>query len=367
MGPGITTGVPAAPKPVADRPLAAAPANPILSVATRSGQVESWHRGAVAVCHDGAPALALGDVERSTFVRSAVKPLQALPFLERGLAEQLGAADAELAVMCASHDGTEAHTAAVRSLLARGGLDEAQLGCGPHAPFDPHSRGELQRRGAQPGRLHNNCSGKHAGFLHLARSCGDDLARYLAPDSRAQREVQAAVAAMTGCPEPLELGLDGCGAPTFRLPLAGLARAFSRLANPIGLASVRAAACRRILAVVGRAPTLLAGERRFCTALVRAWPGACFAKNGAEGVYALALAPDPRRVRWPGGLGIAIKVDDGAERGYQPVVVDLLLRLGAFVDDQVPPALQAFHRLAIDNTQRVRVGEVHSVAPWELP
>lgn len=349
----------------AARDLAAtAVANPVLAVALRSGRVESWHRGAVAVVHDGEPVLALGAVDVPVFVRSAVKPLQALPLLERGLADQLALPDDELAVLCASHDGTPQHVAAVRSFLARGGLDESQLGCGPHAPFDPASRRDLLQRGEKPGKVHNNCSGKHTGFLHLARACGDDLARYLQPDSRAQREVQAAVAAMAGCAEPLEVGLDGCGAPTFRLPLAALARAFCRLANPSGLPPVRAAACRRILEAVGRAPVLLAGERRFCTALVRTWPGACFAKNGAEGVYALALAPDPRRERFPGGLGIAIKIDDGAERGYQPVVTDLLLRLGAFAGGAVPPALQPFHCVPIDNTQRLRVGQVECACEW---
>lgn len=339
-------------------------ANPVLALVTRSGRGESWHRGAVAVCHDGERVAALGDTDRIVFARSAVKPLQALPFLERGLADSLRMPDAELAVLCASHDGAPEHVAAVRSFLARGGLREEQLGCGPHAPFDPASRRELLRRGERPGKVHNNCSGKHTGFLHLARACGDDLAAYLSPDSRSQQEVHAAVAAMAGCQAPLETGLDGCGAPTFRLPLVALARAFSRLANPDGLPSVRAAACRRILAAAGRAPTLLAGERRFCTALVRTWPGRCFAKNGAEGVYAVALAPDPRRPRWPSGLGIAIKIDDGAERGYQPVVVELLRRLGAFAGDEVPPALQPFHRLPIDNTQGRRTGEVECVAEW---
>ncbi len=339
-------------------------ANPVLAVAVRSGHIESWHRGAVAICHDGERVAAVGDSDRLVFARSAVKPLQALPFLERGLADRLALPDAELAVLCASHDGAPEHVAAVRSFLARGGLDEAQLGCGPHAPFDPASRRDLLQRGVRPGKVHNNCSGKHTGFLHLARACGDDLADYLLPDSRCQQEVHAAVAAMAGCPEPLEIGLDGCGAPTFRMPLVALARAFSRLANPEGLPPVRAAACRRILAAVGRTPVLLAGERRFCTALVRTWPGGCFAKNGAEGVYALALAPDPRRPRWPGGLGLAIKIDDGAERGYQPVVVELLLQLGAFAAGNVPPALQPFHHLPIDNTQGRRVGQVECVGEW---
>jgi L-asparaginase II len=339
------------------------PVNPVLATVTRSGRVESWHRGAVAVCHDGEPVLAVGAVDRPVFARSATKPLQALPFLERGLHQRLQLPPAELAVMCASHDGAPVHTAAVRSLLARGGLREEQLGCGPHAPFDGETRKQLLRSGSKPGRVHNNCSGKHTGFLHLAAACGDDLAGYLDPDCRSQREVAAAVAAMAGLELPLPTGLDGCGAPTFVLPLLALARSFCRLANPTGLPPVRAAACRTILDAAGSAPELVAGEQRLCTALLRQWPGRCFAKNGAEGVYAVALLPDPQRPRWPGALGIAIKIDDGNERGYQPVLVDLLRWLGA-LPAQLPPALAAFHRPPLHNTQQKLVGAIECVWPW---
>lgn len=351
------------PSTLAADTLVATAANPVLATTTRSGAIESWHRGALAVWHAGSLALALGDVQSPVFVRSAVKPLQALPFLERGLAERLHLPPAELAILCASHDGTTLHVDAVRSLLARGGLREEQLGCGPHAPLDPDARRALAQGGGRPERVHNNCSGKHAGFLHLAAACGDDLARYLDPDSRGQREVNAAVAAMAGMPGPLPTGVDGCGAPTFVLPLAALARAFAALANPNDLPPVRAAACRSILDAAGRAPVLVAGERRLCTALVRQWPGRAFAKNGAEGVYALALAPDAARTRWPGALGIAIKIDDGAERGYQPVLIDLLRHLGA-LGPALPPALAAFARPLLHNTRKEAIGEVASAVVW---
>lgn len=338
----------------------------MLAVATRSGRVESWHRGAVAVVYEGELVLAVGDVQREIFARSVVKPLQALPFLERGLDAALQLPPEEVAVMCASHDGAPRHLAAVRSFLARGGLGEEQLGCGPHPPFDADSRLELLRTGQRPGKVHNNCSGKHTGFLHLAAACGDDLAGYLDPDCRSQREVNAAVAAMAGLVGPVPTGVDGCGAPTFLLPLTALALAFCRLANPAGLPAVRAAACRRILAAVGFAPALLAGERRLCTALLRQWPGRAFAKNGAEGVYAVALAPDPARPRWPGALGLAVKIDDGSERGYQPVVVDLLVRLGA-LPPALPKEVATFAPIAIDNTQHKHVGDVRCVQRWALP
>ncbi|MBL8723907.1 MAG: asparaginase [Planctomycetes bacterium] len=339
-------------------------ANPVLAETTRSGRVESWHRGALAVWHGGELAIAVGDVARPVFARSATKPFQALPLLERGLHQQLGLSAGEIAVLCASHDGAPVHTAAVASLLRRGGLTEDQLGCGPHAPFDTATRRELAQRGERPGRRHNNCSGKHAGFLLLAQACGDDLLHYLDPGCRSQREVAAAVAAMAGLAEPLPVGVDGCGAPTFVLPLAALARAFANLANPVGLADVRANACRTILAASAAEPVLVAGAERFCTALLRCWPGAAFAKNGAEGVYALGLAPDPARREFPQGLGLAVKIDDGAERAYWPVVVDALQRLLAFGSAGVPAALQPFASVPLHNTQKLRIGEVRSVLPW---
>lgn len=336
---------------------------PVLASVWRCGRLESWHRGAVAVWHDERPLLALGDVDAPVYCRSAVKPLQALPFLEAGLAEALGIGDAEIAVMCASHDGTDRHVATVRSFLQAGGLREDQLGCGPHAPYDPPSRRRLAATGSPPLRVHNNCSGKHTGFLHLATRLGDDPADYLAPTSRAQRAVQAAVAAMAGVEEPVEVGVDGCGAPTFWLPLAALARSFARLANPAGLPSVRAAACRRILTAAAREPVLFSGERRLCSALLAVAPGRILPKNGAEGVYAVALAPDPARTRCPGGVGIAVKVHDGNERGYLPVVVDLLRHLGA-LPAPLPDELARYHVLPIQNTRQERVGEVRCAVDW---
>jgi L-asparaginase II len=342
--------------------------NPVLSVATRSGEVESFHRGAVAVFHDGELALKLGDIDRPVFARSAVKPLQALPLIERGVPARLSLPVEELAVLCASHDGTSRHVEAVRSFLQRGGLQESMLGCGPHAPFEKASRLAMAQSGQKPRKVHNNCSGKHTGFLHLAKECGDSLSDYLDPGSAAQKLVATAVAEMAGLSEPLATGIDGCGAPTFLMPLAALAKSFCQFANPQGLSSVRSNACRTIFQAVGQAPILLAGENRMCTALVRTWPGSAFAKNGAEGVYVVALAPDVRRRRFPGAIGLAIKIDDGAERGYQPVVIDLLRWLGAFESvcgvGAVPDSLQRFDRIPIHNTQKLVVGEVKPVVDW---
>lgn len=337
--------------------------DPILTEVTRSGRLESWHRGSVAVVHGDAPLLLLGDAERAVYARSAVKPFQAMPLLQRGLHRRLGLADGEIAVMAASHDGTPAHVAAVRSLLHKGGIAEDLLGCGPHAPFDAEARAALFAAGGRPQRVHNNCSGKHAGFLILAREAGDDPAAYLDPACRSQAEVGAAVAAMAGVDAPVPVGTDGCGAPTFFLPLLALARAFARLANPAGPAPVASAACQTLLQAVAREPELLSGPRRMCCALIRSLPVAAFPKNGAEGVYCVALAPDPSRPRCPGGVGIAIKIDDGSTRGYEPVVVDLLRELGAF-RGAVPDALAEWRAPVVKNTRGVEVGTVRCAADW---
>lgn len=339
------------------------PAAPLCSV-SRSGRTESLHRGAVAVFGGGRLLLALGDVDQPVVCRSATKPLQLLPLLLRSIDARLGLSAAEIAVACASHDGTERHVQAVRSLLAKAGLDEAQLGCGPHAPFDPASRRELLQRGQRPLRVHNNCSGKHSAFLCLGQDLGDDLGSYLEPTSRGQTLVAETVAAMAGLEGLPERGVDGCAAPTFVLPLRALARSFAQFSNPDAPGDV-VAACRKIQAAVKAEPAMLAGDGRLCTELVR-MPQVAFAKKGAEGVYAVGLLPDPARRLCPEAIGIAIKVEDGAERGYQPVVVDLLRWLGA-LPAGLPLALAAYEVLPVRNTLGDQVGEVRSIASWEGP
>ncbi len=307
----------------------------------------------------GAALLACGDVDRPVFARSAVKPLQALPLFTEGLVARAELTAEECAVLCASHDGTPVHTTAVRRVLAAFGLDEALLRCGPHAPFDKKSSLAIARAGEKPARIHNNCSGKHAGFLALARHCGDPLERYLEPDSAAQRQVRAAVAGAAGLESgALEVGADGCGAPTLRLPLIALARAFARLANHPDPSSVEGRACAAILQAVHRAPVLVAGERRLCTALLRAAPVPMFAKNGAEGVYAVGVSGT---VEHP-GFGLAVKVDDGHERGYMPAVVHALVRLGVW--RTVPDALQRFAEVPVLDTNKQPVGSVRCAVEW---
>jgi L-asparaginase II len=326
-----------------------------LATVSRSGHVESRHRGVLVVATASDVVRAFGDPGARVWCRSATKPFQALPLIERGVARRLGFGAAELALACASHNGTPAQVEVVQGMLARAGCSEADLRCGPHPPLDGEAARALAASGAAPGAIHNNCSGKHAGFLALACAMQVAKDRYLDPDGAPQREVRSAVAGMAGLDDGgFDVGLDGCGAPTFRMPLRALAMAFARLANPPPAPSVRGAACRELLAAVGAVPLLYAGAGRLCTALLQALPGAIVPKNGAEGVYAFGL---PGR-----GLGVAIKVSDGSARAYQPVAVAALRALGVLA--AVPPQLAEFERLPVRNTQRVLVGHVESVLAW---
>lgn len=288
---------------------------------TRGLAVESRHLGSVAICDaDGRLVIAIGDAERPTFMRSAVKAIQALPLVESGAADRFGFGDAELALACASHGGEPEHVAVAAGALARLGLGEEALECGAHWPLNGAAARALAASGAGPGALHNSCSGAHAGFLCLARAMDVDPAGYVLPDHPVQREVTAALEALSG--ESLAvapLGRDGCGAPTYATPLASLARALARFGAGRGLGPARLAASRRLTAAVRSAPTLVAGAGRFDTEAMQLLGDAAFVKGGAEGVHAAAL---------PGlGLGVALKIDDGARRAAESAMAAILSRL----------------------------------------
>ncbi|KNZ33460.1 MAG: asparaginase [Methylibium sp. NZG] len=291
--------------------------NPILVEVLRGGAVESRHRGALAVLDaDGAVVASLGDIERPIFARSAVKLLQALPLVGSGAADRLALTDEELAVACASHNGEPAHTQVVTGMLAKAGLDADALECGAHWPYLDTATRALAAQGREPSALHNNCSGKHAGFLCLA--CGmhggagspgglnlrQYVRGYVAPDHPVMREVTASVQATTGFDlTNAALGTDGCSIPTFGIPLRHLARAFARMGTGAHLSAGHARAAQRLRAAVARAPFMVAGTGRFDTRVMEQLGERVFCKVGAEGVFCAAL---PQQ-----GLGVAIKIDDG--------------------------------------------------------
>jgi len=298
-------------------------ANPVLVEVWRGPAVESAHRGAWVLC-DGSGAVLAGAGDRDTpiFPRSSIKALQALPLLESGAAERFGFDDADVALAIASHSGEPCHTERAAAILERLELGVDDLQCGAHPPSDPATEAALRARGERPSALHNNCSGKHAGFLALARHMSAPTADYLDPESPGQNAVRRAVGEMAGLdPAAIGFGIDGCSAPNWRLPLKSLATAFARLATPDGLPPGRAACCRRLTGAAARHPVLIAGShKRICTDIARETGGRLFPKIGAEGVYVIGVRGADR--------GLALKIDDGGKRGMQAALLALLKELG---------------------------------------
>ena len=322
-------------------------ANPVLVELTRGQLVESCHRGAIAIA-DGSGTImqAVGDVDLAVYPRSSLKPLQALPLLESGAAAAFGLSDEEVALACASHSGEPMHTERVQAWLARLGLSVADLACGPHPVRDEPTHTAMLCAHKDPTAIHNNCSGKHTGFLTLARHLGAPTAGYVALEHPVQRAVHAVIAELSGLHGALPWAVDGCAAPNFALPLAAFARALACFTAPDRQSPARAAAMRRILKAMTTYPELVSGTGRTCAILMRAAGGRAAVKTGAEGVFA-AIIPHKQ-------LAIALKIDDGATRAAETAMAYLLERLGLLGGDA---AAQRLARTPILNTKAMVVGE----------
>ena len=334
--------------------------NPILAEALRGGIVESAHRGAWAVVDaDGRLHSHAGDIERPIFPRSAVKVLQALPLVESGAADRFALSDAQLALACASHNGEPEHVATAAAMLAQAGLDAEVLECGAHWPYREPVQRAMAASGQTPGALHNNCSGKHAGFACLGCLLAGDgdrrafLRGYVQPGHAVMREVSAALESTTGhdlARSPV--GTDGCSIPTHAIPLRALALAFARVGTGHGLRPGQAAAARRLRAAVAAAPFMVAGSGRFDTRVMQRLGARVFCKVGAEGVYCAAL-PEL-------GLGVAIKMDDGNNaRGCEVVMAALIQRLLALGDGDAA-FVGALADLPLLNWNGIEVGRLRA-------
>jgi L-asparaginase II len=321
--------------------------NPILVEVTRGALVESVHRGSVAIADAGGTIrFALGDLESPIYPRSSLKPIQALPLIESGAADAFGLSDAEIALACASHSGEPMHTTRVAAWLARIGCAESDLACGAHASrYEPVAE-DMIRRGEKPTRLHNNCSGKHTGFLTVARHWGIAAQGYEQHSHPVQRAVAKALGELTGIAEELPWGIDGCAAPNFAVPLAAQAHAFAKFAAPDALSSERTTACRRIVRAMIAHPELVSGTGRSCAILMRSCGGRAAVKIGAEGFYAAMI---PER-----GLGVVLKIDDGASRGAETAMAAILDRLKLLGADK--EAREILHA-PVMNTRDAAVGE----------
>lgn len=334
--------------------------NPVLVNVWRGGIVESAHRGAFAVVDaEGALHSQVGDIERPIFPRSAVKLLQALPLVASGAADALQLSNEELALACASHGGEAMHTRTAAAMLAKAGVDVQALECGSHWPYHETTVHEMARQGETPSALHNNCSGKHAGFVclgcHLAGGQSEFrgwLSGYVKPEHPVMREVSAALQATTGWELARSArGTDGCSIPTHAIPLRHLAHAFAKVATGQGLSPDHARAAARLRAACAAAPQMVGGSGRVDTRLMQHFGPRLCCKVGAEGVYCAAL-PEA-------GLGIAIKMDDGnTSRAAEAVLAALLQRLLPHTDDADARLLQAIADAPMSNRNGLVIGRL---------
>ncbi|HET7274400.1 MAG TPA: asparaginase [Longimicrobiaceae bacterium] len=323
----------------------------------RGTVVESRHRiHAAVVDSSGVLRASVGNPELTTFFRSAAKPFQVLPLVEDGGMDRFGFTLEELALCCGSHSGEDRHVRTAESILFKVGLDGEALECGPHAPFDKASRRDLTEAGLEPMRLHNNCSGKHAGMMALARVHGWEPTGYHRPEHPVQQRVLAELVRWVNMPpEAMALGTDGCGVVCFGLPLYNMALAYSRLAKAYRLGE------REPTYVVGAMvnyPEMVAGDGRLCTDLMQQTAGRVFAKTGAEGLYCVGI---------PGAeLGIAMKVEDGSSRAVGPAVLAILRQLDLISEDDLG-ALASHAYPECSNTRGETVGHIRCSIPLRTP
>lgn len=329
-----------------------------IEVVVRRGPIaESRHRVHAVISR--ADATAADEPGLLTTFRSAAKPFQLLPLVERGHADTWGFADEQLAVMAASHTGSRYHLDLVRGILARAGLGEEDLACGYHDPLDAESLDHVHRDPAMRSPLHNNCSGKHAGMLCLARSEGWPTAGYHLESHPLQQLMRRTVAECCGlAAEEVVIGVDGCSVPVFAVPLAAMARGYARFAAAAAAEGARGAALARIRGAMLAYPQATGGAARFSTALMEAAAGALVAKGGAEGLE--CLGSPPRR------LGIAVKCEDGSTRAVAPAVIAVLESQGLLAKE-ASAALESWRRPVLHNAAGLSVGHLEARLEHAVP
>lgn len=331
---------------------------------TRGPIVECVHFGAFAICDTAGRVLSsAGDPGLVTFLRSATKPFQVLPLVEGGGMQRFDLSETELAVMCASHHGTDEHVQVVSGIQAKLGVEPNDLLCGVHAPEDPATAQRMLVNQEPSSPLRHNCSGKHSGMLAQCLLSGAPTADYINPSHPIQQTILRVVAEMTDVPvEEILLGTDGCSAPVFALPLKNAALAFAHLADPSGLPDARQSALRLVFHAMTTHPEMVSGPEGFDTRLMQVGRGKILTKVGAEGFQAVALLPGACGPNSP-ALGLALKISDGDRlyRARTTATVSLLRQLGALDESQVAELAEYADRPQ-HNWRRIQVGEIRSVA-----
>jgi L-asparaginase II len=308
--------------------------------------LESIHRGHAVICDaNGEIRASWGDPDLVFLPRSASKMLQALLLIESGAAADLKLTPEHLALACASHNGAAIHTDRVTNWLSAIGKKDDDFRCGSHEPKDKEARDGLIRANEQPCQMHNNCSGKHTGFLSVARHLGAGP-EYIDLAHPVQMAVREAFEEMTGIESP-GFGIDGCSAPNFATTLHGMARAMAKMAACETGSQTRNMASARLVAAMAKHPELVAGEGRACTELMRAMGGKASIKTGAEAVF-VAILPGQ-------GLGVAVKIEDGGTRAAEAVIASLLVQLGVL--EAGHPAAQKYMIGPITNCRNAVTGQ----------
>ncbi len=309
----------------------------------RGEVLESMHAGHVVICDaSGDVVQSWGDPGKVILPRSSAKMIQALPLVESGAADAAGLTEAHLALACASHQGAAVHSEMVTTWLSDLGLGDDDLRCGPEEPRDTEARDALIRAGGTPCQYHNNCSGKHSGFLTLTRHLGAGP-DYIDPEHPVQKAVREATEDVTQETSPTH-AIDGCSAPNFAATLHGYARAMAFFANARDDGPVRQKAAARLRRAMAEYPKLVAGTGRACTELMQAMEGRVSIKTGAEGVF-VAIVPEK-------GLGVALKIADGTTRASECALASILVGLGV-LDPDHPATLRRRNAPVFNRAGRV--------------
>lgn len=334
-------------------------ANPILVEVTRGPIVESRHRGsAVIVDVTGKVAASWGDRTAAVYPRSAIKPLQAIPLIESGAAEAFRLGDAEIALACASHGGEPRHTETVSAWLAKAGLSGDDLECGSHWPMHDETMRAMAAAGDKPCPIHNNCSGKHCGFLATAVHMGEPTKGYIRFEHPVQQRILGVLEAMCGIDlGKAPRGIDGCSIPTIAIPLENMAYGMARFGVPDDLPEARAAACRRIAEAMAAEPFMVAGTGRYCSEVMAVTGRSVLLKTGAEGVFCASL---PQY-----GLGVALKCDDGATRASEIMMSAVLRHIGALTEEMEEKLARRIVT-PLENRNSIHVGDVRPTAAFGI-
>ena len=322
--------------------------NPVIAEVTRGSIVESRHHGAYVVCDmKGKVVVSAGDVSIPIYPRSAIKAFQCLPMIESGAADAFGFTDEEIALCCSSHSGEAEHVRVAKSILTKCQVDEACYECGAHYPSSKEATYALVRHGEKAQQVHNNCSGKHAGMLALAKQLGLDSKDYVKLGHPVQRAIAKTIEKL--CEVDLSkapVGVDGCSVPTWAMPLHNMALGFAKLCDETY------APYERIIRAARNHPFMIAGTGRFDTRVMQAVPR-LFMKFGAEGVFCGCI-PHAR-------LGFAVKCDDGAARAVEVAMISVALKLDVWTPEE-REKLSGFHHETMKNWRRIEVGEVRGMS-----